>query len=86
MLLHAVKGEPSSKPQFYLVGIVLASQDMEINIPQSAWMVGFESVHDNNREDRRFRYRTASLCRDRSADIKRLNDEIVALDAIIKVP
>ena len=67
-------------------GIVLASQDMEINIPQSAWMVGFESVHDNNREDRRFRYRTASLCRDRSADIKRLNDEIVALDAIIKVP
>ena len=61
-------------------------QDMEINIPQSDFMVGFESVHDNSKEDRRFRYRTASLCRDRSRDIARLNDEIVALDAIIKVP
>jgi hypothetical protein len=61
-------------------------QDMEINIPQSDFMVGFESVHDNSREDRRFRYRTASLCRDRSRDIARLNDEIVALEAIIKVP
>lgn len=59
-------------------------KDMEINIPQSDFMVGFESVHDNSKEDRRFRYRTASLCRDRSRDIARLNDEIVALDAIIK--
>jgi hypothetical protein len=51
-------------------------QPFSYNPLRSKFIVGFLSIHDNHREDRRFQFKTQEFCKDRSDEIEDLGNRI----------